>query len=205
MTEEVEVTESEVEFAMQYAEERRQRMDTEVRIHALIHEVVPFLVAVEQLIQAILKRDTDAMAEEMKHLTVWSGNIEANILLNVYAPAGPTLFFPKDFIPRGAAMVDFPQKTMDQIHDVVCAASKSTEDQWDRLAEKFNLLTMDEFRDRNKRDFMDSVTDRMEEAMPGDKDKIVKKIRDFAAATSPELRAKIEADIKQIVEQHGEN
>lgn len=180
MTDEVEAQPTtEVDFAMQYAKERKERMDTEVRLFALIHEVVPFLVSAGYLVEAIVERNTDRMAEEMQHLTAWSGDIEFNLLLNVYRPAGPTKFFKKGFVPKGTTIADFPQETIDRIHDVVCAASKSTADQWNNFAQEFDLLPAADFSNRNMDEFTKLLKKHMLLSTDSTENKVAKHLRDF--------------------------
>ena len=81
----------EASFAMQYAAERKKRMELEHRVYGLLYDVIPFMIAAMDMTYDYINRDMEGFVEKMRKLGAWHGSIEVGFIYNVLFPAGDKL------------------------------------------------------------------------------------------------------------------
>lgn len=123
----------EVDFALKYAAERKQRMALEQRVNAFIFETVPFVNATIALIHSFLTNKPKASSEIIKRLVSWQSDMEVMTLINIYQPAGSNRLLPTGKLPTTNGAI--PEETLEHIHEIVRAASKTVHEEWHQFAQ----------------------------------------------------------------------
>ena len=82
------VKDSETDFAMKYAAERKMRMEVEHRLMGLLYETVALHTATHGLVEAVCTADGAASQQIIKDLTDWRVDTESMVYLNLFKSAG---------------------------------------------------------------------------------------------------------------------
>lgn len=91
----------EVDFALQYADERRMRINLERRLHSMMFNVFPFLTVSVEMARAVLAKDNDGIAENLGKLLNWYTDVEIDLGLQILHPVGT-------YVPMGDRPVGPP-------------------------------------------------------------------------------------------------
>jgi hypothetical protein len=131
----------ETEYAMKFANERRMRINLETRLHGLMYTLVPYVSESLNMCHAFIDKNSDDIASSMAHLVEWQGNVETNLMLNLFRPAGTLQGFSDDELSRCGGLADLPDSELTRIELATKACAEETEKQWDKLAAEFGGRT----------------------------------------------------------------
>ena len=132
------VSETEADFAMKYAEERKKSQKLEKRLLGLMYETMAQHEACVELVHSIASADGSKTTYLMKKLTEWRADLEAMVYLNLFVPAGDQNFLRNDHI-KYKALDDLPAGIFEKIKERLGEFAKSCFDDWVEYAKSQNM------------------------------------------------------------------
>ena len=154
----------EVEMALKYAKERKMRIQLTERLYSLMYALVPFMGSSWELVHGTLEPDPQIMADSMKALTKWSGEVETSLMVNMFWPVtGEEPFFSEDDLRKNCALRDMPDHKMEAMRDVLAAACKHVTAEWNNKAHEFGAMTAKAISAQHQRDIFDQAKTRSKE------------------------------------------
>jgi len=131
---------TEADYAWDYSEEYRMRMKCEERLHGLMWEIIPFITCVREFVEAVIQGHPSEAADFIKTLTMWSGDIQANLYLNIFNPAGPNEFYTNEQKLRMHSLGDGPRDVMIAMEELMKKAAKKNAAHWDQMSGEMAFL-----------------------------------------------------------------
>jgi len=123
------VSETEVDFAMKYAEERRKSQKLEKRLHGLMYETMAQHEACVELVDSIARADGDRTTYLMKKLTEWRSDLEAMVYLNLFVAVGDEAWL-RDHHIKYKALDDLPPGVFEKIKERLGEYAKGCFEEW---------------------------------------------------------------------------
>lgn len=119
------------DFAMMYSEERKKRMRLEDRVHSMIADVQPFLIAATDLAYDILDGDMEQTAKRIQQIVAWGAEVNLNVAYNILFPVGELLPPVKGVDIRTLGNIgDLPEDRLKELVALMKAAAKRVEAEW---------------------------------------------------------------------------
>ncbi len=146
---------NEDEYAIRYAEERLMRLALETRLNGLLYELVPYLSAANTMCQSIVTQQSDDLASAISCITDWQGDLETNVLLNLFKPAGKFEGVKQSDVANCTSLGDLPDVELNRMEQTTRAAAKETRKQWNKLAAEHGYATQEEFCMNHKRNLVE--------------------------------------------------
>ena len=146
------VPETEADFAMAWADERKQRMILQTRLQGMMWDVVPVLGSVARLANNMVQiadpdpevaKDVD-IGRSYATVLMMLVDLEISMHLNLAYPASPNLEAPSIDDIKG--LMEFPEDVMNRAQRVCQQAGKATYKEWDKKAEEDGFLKVDDLR-----------------------------------------------------------
>lgn len=130
---------NEVDLAMELSKERKLRVEQTMRLHALMYEVVPYMVCVEQLIFAVVEGATNpngakVISESLKDATNWGADVKINLLANMVRPVGMDAFLEDEDICQDGAFTRASEERVNEMRDYLSDAAEQVQKDWDAFA-----------------------------------------------------------------------
>lgn len=129
----------EVEFAMKYADERRMRIALETRVLSFMYETYPFAAVAERLCKALLEQDPKETLSCMKKLIAWQADIEINVLINMFFPAGKLNVMSKQDLIDADEFGELPKEKRLALEKISKDAADTVRELWDSKAPEFGI------------------------------------------------------------------
>lgn len=123
------VSETEVDFAMKYADERKKSMKLESRLMALLYETIAQHELMVGLVESLARADGDQTSYCMKKFTEWRVDTEAIVYLNLFRPAGDQKFLRDDHV-KYKALELLPPGVMEEIKQRLATQAKIVFEEW---------------------------------------------------------------------------
>ena len=140
---------TEVDFAMQYADERRMRMQLETRLLGLLYDSMALIAACGDTGVAVLRnrRDNDsssraALAKNLIQMLQYAGDMLPHVFLTTFDHKGEHTFFHPADMGQDAGrhdLGDLPGDKLDAMQHAFFEAAKDCRKQWDEIANRYNV------------------------------------------------------------------
>jgi hypothetical protein len=148
---------TEVDMAMAYSEERKIRMAAMVRIESFMYNLVPYIGASASLVDAVIDRNTDDIAEAIKHVTMFRAQLEADLMINLFDPVDGEAYFTEKQIKACHSLGDLGDETLNELKDTLQSAAKKVYEQWNTLAEELGHMSIGQRRKAHRMDISSTI------------------------------------------------
>jgi len=140
---------NEVDFAMDYAAERKMRMGLQVRLFALMYETVPYMKATKAMIRGIVTKDPSTVTKSMRLLTAWEADIDINMLLNILKPAADYVEFTDDELRAMRSIDDLGDDRIGGMQETAKNCAADMIEEYCEFAHEFNFPCTHDLRRKN--------------------------------------------------------
>jgi len=152
-----------VDLAMQLSESRIQLKKTEERLYSLLYETFAYAGAAAKLIEGILNKQEEQVAENIIKLAEWSIDMEINLLLNLLYPTTPTKLISPDIEVTNHNHKDLMERALEGLQEIGSKHAALITRHWDKQANLLRLGTKEQRLDSLKRELGEKAHLRLEE------------------------------------------
>lgn len=134
-----EETKDEAYWAMKYAKASKNFVELEHRYFALMFHSVPFVIAVNALMDAVSNKDTEQTVENFREVLEIGINLEMTLHQYIIDPVKRSWISKKE-INNLSSVLGFEGDTMKRIYKIIKGSVEKDDKGWDKLTETFTNM-----------------------------------------------------------------
>jgi len=156
---ELEEEKTEVDWAMDYANERKLRLEVEKRYKALLYNTVPMMVSAHEFRKAIVHNKQLESAKAFANLTKMEAELSIFVHMELLFSLDPARTFTHEFLVKIQSEQDLPKNCVNEFRDSLQPSDKWFKEDWDKKAEIYGFGSHDEYLERAKREAIEQLAE----------------------------------------------